>query len=369
VKALFLSHQHSFARGGGGQQQCTREYREVLEAAGFDLQDVTFTTDRDWATRIKRKIWPRPYTNLIPEDFFLHVAEMVKTEHPSYIFCNLANFVPFATVLKAGQCSSKIVLLSHGLESVDGIHTLRIAQIYPEAAPKVSAATLGEMLWTELKGLPSFDHVFCLAPFEAEICRWLGARSVSWLPRRLDNNHFLEWNPIGNRIGCVGTFDHPPNLEGLELFCAALSSLGVGAIRLRLISRSRAMVASLRSRYRFVDDVGDLEAGNGLEQELATWNTFVHPIFCYARGCSTKIATSFSFGLPTLTTSAGLRGYTWKEGDIPIYETPEELAKGALTMLDVSQARRVRAEVQRAVATAPTLADIAIQVQRDLQPS
>src|SRR4029077_3969395 len=151
----------------------------------------------------------------------------------------------------------------------DGVHTSRIARIYPDQVPNISETAIGEMLSTEARGLPEFDHVFCLASFEAEICRWLGAQSVSWLPRRLDGSQLLEWNPISDRIGCVGTFDHPPNFEGIELFCAALAKLGPGSLRLRLISRSKRAIASLQSRYTFVEDLGVLER-EGVGDELAT---------------------------------------------------------------------------------------------------
>ena len=35
---------HALSPGGGGQQQCAREYHDALSAAGFALTDVTFDT-------------------------------------------------------------------------------------------------------------------------------------------------------------------------------------------------------------------------------------------------------------------------------------------------------------------------------------
>jgi hypothetical protein len=83
-------------------------------------------------------------------------------------------------------------------------------------------------------------------------------------------------------------------------------------------------------------------------------------------GCSTKIATGLGWGLPLLTTAAGLRGYTWNEGNVPIYSTPGDLANAAVAVLDLSCATAIRNEVIRAVRSVPTRQQIAIQIRRDL---
>ena len=115
-----------------------------------------------------------------------------------------------------------------------------------------------------------------------------------------------------------------------------------------------------------MDDLGTLEAPGAAEAELATWSAFVHPIFCHAMGCSMKVGAGFKWGLPVLTTAPGLRGYTWKEGQIPVSNTPAILAASALAMLDPIRAKALREEVMKAVRSAPTLADVAAQVRRDL---
>ena len=72
MKALLLAHEHSLAEGGGGQQLCTREYRGGLIAAGFDVSDVTFNTDRRMLTRLQRKYQPQPYAHLMPDSHAVH---------------------------------------------------------------------------------------------------------------------------------------------------------------------------------------------------------------------------------------------------------------------------------------------------------
>lgn len=369
MKALFLSHEHALSAGGGGQQQCTREYGETLREAGFDLANVTFATDRSWGARLRRKLRPAPYSDLIPGDFLDRVDAAVAAVQPEFVFCNLYNFVPLGPSLRALlPAKSRLVLLSHGLASVDEVHAVRIAAAEGSRGGRGAQPDrrVGAMLRAESRGLPAFDHVFCLAAFEVEICRWLGARSVSWLPRTIDRSALLPWKPSGDRIGCVGTFDHPPNLEGLRLFCAALAAAGPGKLRLRLVSRSNQVASELASRYPFIDYLGPLESRAAVEAEVSSWSGFVHPIFCHAMGCSTKIATGMGWGLPVLTTGAGLRGYAWKDGEIPLASTAPELAALALGALEPARSAALREGVLRAVATSPTQPEVASQVRRDL---
>jgi len=105
-----------------------------------------------------------------------------------------------------------------------------------------------------------------------------------------------------------------------------------------------------------------------LEKEASTWNCFVNPLFCFARGCSTKLATALGWRIPTITTPAGCRGYTWKQGSLPIAETPEGLAGLALRMLDAGFRNSAQHEVVRIVESAPSLAEVAAIMRDALVP-
>jgi hypothetical protein len=52
MKALFLTHEKLLTPGGGGNQICSREYRDVLVAAGFDRRFVIHGTDRSLGARM-----------------------------------------------------------------------------------------------------------------------------------------------------------------------------------------------------------------------------------------------------------------------------------------------------------------------------
>lgn len=362
MKTLLLSHEHALSVGGGGQQQCSREYFAVLQAAGCDIVPLTYRTDRHWATRLQRKFCPGAYVPTIPETFFARVERAVAKERPSMVLCNLNDFIAVAPRLRKHLAPDvKMVLLSHGLVSVDEVHKGRIARCkrWGHHLPPVDDRRLGGALRVEAEGLPAFDHVFCLAEFEVGICRWLGAKSVSWWPRTLPQDELLDWRPVGDRVGIVGTLDHPPNLEGVFLLCEALAACGAGSLRLRLVTRSSGVAADLAAKFPFVESLGPLEDASAVRKEAATWSAFLHPIFCHAMGCSTKVATGLGWGLPVVTSTAGLRGYRWREGGAALADSPEEMAAGVVALLDRDAARQQREETLRALRSAPTLEEVA----------
>jgi hypothetical protein len=367
IKSLFLSHENLLRQGGGGNEICTREYHDVLTAAGFDLVDITYHTDRSPRVRLQRFCSDNSYPPLISPDFWSRLESAIEEEQPGSVFCNFSNFLPVAARLKRMMPeATKLVLLSHGLASVDDVHRARIAALTfarPHLKPAANGR-LGAALQTEMQGLPIFDHVFCLAPFEVEICRWLGARSVSWWPRSLEKGRTLAWHPSGDRVGVIGTLDHPPNLEGVFLFCAALQELGGAGPRVRIISRSAPVGRDLAARYSFVDYLGPLEDRQAVADEVATWSAFAHPIFCHAMGCSTKVATGLSWGLPLLTSNAGLRGY--QENRIPVYDTPAQMAARAVELMIPDAAAYARQLTLEVLGSAPDVREIGRRFRVDL---
>ena len=150
--------------------------------------------------------------------------------------------------------------------------------------------------------------------------------------------------------------------------CKALQQLGPGQLRLRLrvVSRSSEVLARLRAEYPFIDDLGPMENTSALEAEAGTWNAFLHPLFCMAMGCSTKLATAINWGLPVLTTPAGMRGYAWREGGVSLAGTPVELAQNTLDSLNRNRAEALRADVLKAARSSPSVDEIAASMRQIL---
>lgn len=367
MQAVFISSVNSVANGGGGQQICSREYRAALRAAGFRLNDVLFTPDRRLLTRLRIRLRRRHYHNHLPDDLVHRVVERVQATAARVVFANLNDLIPLGSALRAAlPATVKLVLLSHGLASVDEVHTQRIARSgVRESRTRADWMMAARLLAVETQHLSAFDHIFGLAAFETGICLWLGARSVSVLPRTV-TPEFLSLKPSGDRVGCIGTMDHPPNEEGLWLLLRALAASPVGNLRVRLISRSHQVCAAAAAQYPFVDYLGPVEDPAAVHAEAGTWNAFLHPIFCHAMGCSTKVAVGLAWGLPVVTSDAGLRGYDWAAGALTTVNTPDSMAARVLALTQLPVAEAARQQVLAALRQAPTLAEVAAQARRDL---
>jgi hypothetical protein len=370
LPGVFVSSANSLRPVSGGQQLCTREYLRTLEAAGFRLTLVDYQSDRRFWVRVRRRLWPQPYSGLIPSTLLPKVLEAARHSNARFVFLNVVDVAPLASPLRHHLPEGcRIVLLSHGLESADYLHTLRAdgGGIPFAQTSSGSLLRLGRQLMAECRQRQDIDHVFCLAPFEVELERWLGARSVDWLPRTIPQAA-LAWQPDFSRIGFVGTLDHPPNREGLELFLKALEPLAPARLAVRVVGGPAQAGAAMQRRFPRINYLGTLSDAE-LESEAATWACFVHPIFCYARGCSTKLAVALGWRIPVATTTAGCRGYTWSKGSLPLAETPADLAALTMKLLDETAARAAAREVAAIADSSPTLEEVAQKMRRCLCPA
>lgn len=349
----------------GAVSMCAHEYLRTIAATGFALELVTFDVDRRPRVRLKRKLWPRPYCDQIPPFVVADVAAVVRKTGARFVF--LYDAAPLAAALRAELGNNvQIVMLSLGMESVDYLHKLRSRDEIGEffCTPHTRRAMLADQLFAESAQRQCMDHVFCLAPFEAEIERWLGARAVTWLPRVVSGPP-LSWGPQGNRIGFVGSLSHEPNLEGLLQFVKALEPLAPKELSLRVVGGPEKIGRDLARRFRFIEYLGPLSDPE-LEAEAATWNCFLNPLFCFARGCSTKLAVALGWHIPVLTTPSGCRGYTWSAGELPVADTPEAFARLAIAMMDRETAENARREIQLVAGSSPTVNDVAAKIRAAL---
>ena len=335
--AVFVSHRKSVEGAPGGQQVCTHEYRETLRMAGFELHDVFWEHERTLSRRLSNRLRPSPYNRPWSPGLAERSVDAARSHGADLIFLNVIDLLPLAQDIKrlAGS-DCKVVMLSHGLASVDEVHTQRILRSYPFLPINPSPLQPGHLLRQEAEYLPFCDHVVSLAPFETEICRWLGAESNSWIPRAITQDP-LDRNPVPGRLGVVGTLDHPPTMEAMWLVLEAMRLQGSGASRVRIVSGSRSQAEFFASRFPFVDYVGRLD-DVALREEARTWCAFLHPLFCFARGASTKLATGLAWGLPCITTESGARGYDLPEGAVVRADLPEEFARRSLAISTATEA-------------------------------
>jgi hypothetical protein len=367
IPAVFVAHRNALSSAPGGAQVCTHEYLRTLRAAGLTLSIKIAEHDRRVLTRIRHRLRPWPYSAQWHAGLVEEVIATAHAAHARFIFLNFVNLAPLAALLRPRvETKCKIVLLSHGLESVDCLHALRArARSKPQTRSARMERRVGQQLFEESVQRLHIDHVFCLTPVETEIERWLGAKSVSWLPRTIPDRAPLEWAPMSHRLGFVGTLDHRPNRDGLVQFLEALELIAPADFEVRVVGGPPSAGSRLAGRFRLLKYLGPL-SDDELEKEASTWTCFVNPLFCYARGCSTKLAVALSWQIPVLTTPAGCRGYTWREGRLPLADTPESLAKLALRLADPAAAAPVQKQVEAIVRTAPTLDEVAALVRDSL---
>jgi len=363
LKGVFVSASGFLGGQPGGAQACTTEYIQTLNAAGIDLEILPYELDKRISSRLFRKVWPSHYIRHHEQGLFDRIRIAVESTKADFVFLNQVQLAPVAQQLRrvlSPNC--RIVALSHGLESTDLLHTLRFTSGISVALPKYALGKqlLGDTLVREAAYRSSLDLVLCLSPFDVELEHWLGARNAVWIPRTVSAQP-LSWNPMGNRAGFVGTLDHAPNLEGLILFLRSVSQAAPANFRVRLVGSPPHIGLALVSSFPFVDYLGP-SSDDELMQEASTWNCFIHPIFCYPRGCSTKLATAIGWQIPIVTTTPGRRGYTWERGELLIEDRPDAFSLLVLSLLDTERAQRIRDDVAKVAQSSPTISSVGRQL-------
>jgi len=374
-QGVFVSASGHLSNRPGGAQQCTSEYLATLRAAGIDLDLCQYGLDKRLSTRMVRKFWPTPYFRLAEQGLIGRIHTMVQKCDAKFVFLNQVQLAwvaaPLRNLMKS-EC--QIVVLSHGLESTDLLHALTANHDLPLARPSylLSKYLLGSTLLREQSYRSVLDLVLCLSPFDVELERWLGARRAEWVPRTIASAP-LGWNPNGNRVGFVGTLDHTPNIEGLWVFLRALSAKRAMRIRVRVVGGPDRIGQRLMQEFPYVDYLGAL-SDDSLREEASSWNCFAHPIFCFPRGCSTKLATAIGWQIPIVTTTPGHRGYQWGRGSLSVADNPDEFAELCLKMMDPEFARRARTEIADVAQSSPSinsvgqmLASLLLTANRDRQ--
>lgn len=112
------------------------------------------------------------------------------------------------------------------------------------------------------------------------------------------------------RIGFIGTFDYPPNVESVRWFineCWPLVKQQVPEARLRLIGKGSEAVAAGARDVDALGWVADPAA------EIASWAVMSVPVRTGA-GTRVKIAEGFSRKCPIVSTSLGAFGYDAQDG-------------------------------------------------------
>jgi glycosyltransferase involved in cell wall biosynthesis len=362
--AVFVTYRGYLERPFGGVQVCTREYIDVIRAAGITPKVYTFDGDRRLSTRILRQFNSSAYFRPVEAGATDAIARLATETQSTFVFLNQVDIAQIAQkIRKSLPFDCKIVLLSHGLASTDLVHLIRARRWLPLSGRvrPTPACALGVALMAESALRASIDVVCALSPFDAELEQWLGAKRVGWLPRIVASAP-VDWRPIGERIGFIGTLDHAPNLEGLVMALDRLKLRRVRNVRIRVVGNPDKTGRWLAQNYPMVDYLGRID-DPALLEEVATWNAVMHPIFCYARGCSTKLATAVGWHVPIVTTTMGHRGYQWREGGLVVADDPDYFAEECLQLLDFNVASAARRRILEMARSSPTVEENAVRLR------
>lgn len=360
--ALLIASAPFYRPGGGGMQICHREYVAALEAAGFALDLVSYHIRASFALKVAKKLLPQATFMSEPPGLLSKVESLIARGRPSFIFWERFTFPAITLKLKEREPSITQVLLSHGVNSID----ISVAQ-RADAKSKGSLAAawvLGRELTWEAEQRHGIDAVLTLSPFEADMEGWIGAAPALWTPRTIMEAP-LQLQPVDGRVGCVATLDHMPNFHGLTRLFDALAKVAPRDFRFRLVGQPANKGKMLAARYPFIDYLGPL-SDTELQVETATWCCFVHPVFVYAQGCSTKLAVALGWGLPIATTGYGIRGYIWDEAVLPVAETPEELAAQVVQKSRLAEFATHQRQSNAIRNLTPTLSDVGTLIREFL---
>lgn len=137
-----------------------------------------------------------------------------------------------------------------------------------------------------------------------------------------------------------------------------LATIADPDLRFRLVGRPAEAGRKLARSFPFVEYVGALD-DQALRREAATWCCFAHPLFVYAKGCSTKLAIGLGWGLPIATTEYGVRGYQWDASLMRLSGTPAELALAVVERSRSEQFPLFQQQTLKIVAQTPSLETVA----------
>jgi hypothetical protein len=362
TSALIVAHHKVLQSTGGGVQVCNREYMASLEAAGFQLWPVSYDFQNRIFSRLANRIFPKVTKVAEPPGLFQKVHSAVRRTNAEFIFFGMNVFPELSLKLRRIFPDVRQVLLSHGIESIDFCieQQIRRRTRTENRYRPVAAQMLGRELFDEVEQRRWIDAVLTLSPLDAEVEKWLGSRRILWVPRTIMERR-LEAQPVDQRVGCVSTLDHPPNSNGLLQLFDALEGKVSRNFRFRLVGSPTSQGSALAERYAFVEYLGAL-SDEQLRAEAATWCCFVHPLFDYAKGCSTKLAIGLGWGLPVATTKFGARGYLWDEQVLPLAETPNELTHNVLMCCTRERFKEHQQATNSIVVSAPDLLRVGSQL-------
>jgi glycosyltransferase involved in cell wall biosynthesis len=318
MRALFIHDPHDLdALIPGGVQICTRDFLEVVTEASSAVELFPVHVSRNLWWRIRRRAGLGSYLLYRPSDVCRSLQEAFEKFHPTHVFLNRTELLRLAPLVRELSGNAKVVILSHGNQSGDDLYEVSGpgGRRRDGLAHLVATWKLGSDLITESSFRHQWIDVVCVMSGEEEILeRWLGAKSTVVIPR-LVRSALLEWHPTPMRVGFVGTLDHTPNRTAISYILNELMAFSDDDFEFRLVGGPLSVGEAFAEQYPFVSYLGML-SNEELRAEVSSWSLFLNPIFWLSRGASMKLGQAIAWGLPSLSTRSGVRGYQLLPGQV-----------------------------------------------------
>lgn len=366
MKMLVVSSEnHLNANIPGGVQVCTNEYIDLLKLVGYEIDLLPLKYSSNLWKRVKIRLGIEVYDRFDIEKVIGQLLKKIDETGVKYVALNQVNLMKFAPIIKKRYHDAvKVIVLSHGNFSGDFLH--EITREKKGWLSKIrDIIRLGYSVYEESYHFIHYiDAILCLSETEKEINNWLGCPNNVFIPRMF-NPQFLDWKPIPNHIGFVGTLNHPPNIIGLEMLLKELKKSYTPGLKLRIVGKPQEIGKRLAHEYDFVEYVGHLSEEE-LKAEASTWCMFLNPLFWYSRGATTKLAQGINWGLPVVSTRPGNRGYVWQKGSLLVAENPTHMAKLINQKMDKEILDKLSYEVKLIAQSGPTVSDLKNEITATL---
>lgn len=343
-KILFLSERRFIDKNSqeGGVKFCTDDFIRLFKEA-FDISFFPAQYKKDIGFRLLFKLGLDCYDYFDSKSIGREIKKRQSKEGFKYVALNTSQALRVCKAIKE-SCGHEIktILLSHGNETGDYLHQFtRFSASQPHIQRLTSTFKIGRLLKTEALYRKEYVDLVCsVSPVENEIEKWLNAKNTFFVPRTV-SPQFLNHKPILGRVGFMGDLSHWPNYFAVEQICHQLQKEKL-PIEFRLVGGPNKHGEKLKSQFPFIHYLGFMLEEH-LQQEIATWSLFLNLAFYYSKGVSTKLGKVMSYGIPILTTTPGKRGYAWKNGNLLVGDSPEEIVEvirqKAFYMQEIIQAR------------------------------
>lgn len=310
MRAAFLTNPVDFdAPVNGGVQICSQEYYGFFteyfdEIRRFDVLNSSHLVDR-----ARRRLGLERYLNHNPErnkEILRRIVEWA----PDVILINHCQLLRYTKALKM-HTEAPILLLSHGNQSGDDLYELsskngRLQQ-NGRAGTLARLAFGSDIIMESTYRRYYIDGVVTMSQEECVMEAWLGSSNTFYFPRLIEKET-LKWEPKLNRIGFIGTLNHTPNQVALRNILNWLEQNAPNQIEVRIIGNGHEIGHNLSEKFAFVSYLGALNDDDA-QREISTWGVFLNPIFWLSRGSSMKLKKAMNWGIPTVSTRFGARGY------------------------------------------------------------